>query len=136
MADGIAAAAANTTLDTLGSTYSWIKLHTGAPGSAGTAFGVGTGQLGGLTGAGHAVGNVVGTAHGNLGALSGHATQHVADVVSTGSWYELLSITQEFHDLAAEDRARGPVACPNDGEPLTSAPDGGLFCRYDGWRPT
>jgi len=37
MAVGMSAAAANTALDTLGSTYPWIKLHVGDPGAAGTA---------------------------------------------------------------------------------------------------
>jgi UDP-N-acetylglucosamine enolpyruvyl transferase len=37
MADGWGSAAANSALDTVGSTYSWLKLHTGAPGSAGTS---------------------------------------------------------------------------------------------------
>lgn len=37
MAVGFSAAAANTHLDNQGSTYSWIKLHVGDPGSAGTA---------------------------------------------------------------------------------------------------
>lgn len=37
MAEGWGAAAANAALDTLGSTYPWIKLHVGAPGSNGTA---------------------------------------------------------------------------------------------------
>lgn len=37
MAEGISTAAANSALDTLGSTYPWIKLHVGAPGAAGTA---------------------------------------------------------------------------------------------------
>lgn len=37
MATGLIAAAANTALDSLGTTYSWVKLHTGDPGSAGTA---------------------------------------------------------------------------------------------------
>lgn len=27
-----------------------------------------------------------------------------------------------------------PVACPNDGEPLRTGPDGILFCPYDGWQ--
>lgn len=36
MADGIATAGANTALDALVAAYSWVKLHTGAPGSAGT----------------------------------------------------------------------------------------------------
>jgi hypothetical protein len=37
MAEGLSVAAANAALDTLGSTYPWIKLHVGAPGSAGTS---------------------------------------------------------------------------------------------------
>ncbi len=37
MAEGFGSAGANTALDQLGSVYSWIKLHTGAPGSAGTS---------------------------------------------------------------------------------------------------
>lgn len=37
MAEGLSVAAANALLDSLGSTYSWIKLHTGAPGANGTA---------------------------------------------------------------------------------------------------
>lgn len=52
----------------------------------------------------------------------------------TGSWYELVSILEE---AAAEQRwqqQRIPSACPNDGEPLRSGPDGGLYCPYDGWR--
>src|SRR5881409_325837 len=36
MALGFSTAAANADLDTQGSTYPWIKLHTGAPGAAGT----------------------------------------------------------------------------------------------------
>lgn len=37
MTVGFSVAAANTHLDTQGSTYSWIKLHVGDPGAAGTA---------------------------------------------------------------------------------------------------
>jgi hypothetical protein len=37
MAEGLSATAANALLDSLGSTYSWVQLHTGAPGAAGTA---------------------------------------------------------------------------------------------------
>lgn len=37
MADGWGSAAANSALDSLGSTYPWMKLHTGLPGSAGTS---------------------------------------------------------------------------------------------------
>lgn len=37
MAEGLSTAAANAALDLHGSTYTWIKLHVGAPGAAGTA---------------------------------------------------------------------------------------------------
>lgn len=37
MAEGISVAAANTLLDALDAAYDWVKLHTGAPGSAATA---------------------------------------------------------------------------------------------------
>ena len=37
MADGISTAAANAALDSLNAAYPWVKLHTGAPGAAGTS---------------------------------------------------------------------------------------------------
>ena len=37
MAVGLSSAAANALLDSLGSSYTWIKLHTGDPGAAGTS---------------------------------------------------------------------------------------------------
>lgn len=37
MAEGFGSAGANTALDALVAAYPWIKLHTGAPGAAGTA---------------------------------------------------------------------------------------------------
>lgn len=37
MAEGLGAAGANTALDALLAAYPWVKLHVGAPGSAGTA---------------------------------------------------------------------------------------------------
>lgn len=37
MAEGLSAAAANTALDAVLAVYTWVKLHTGAPGSAGTS---------------------------------------------------------------------------------------------------
>lgn len=37
MAEGLGTAGANTALDALVAAYPWIKLHTAAPGSAGTA---------------------------------------------------------------------------------------------------
>lgn len=49
------------------------------------------------------------------------------------SWEQLLSIGREAADIAREEKARAPQACPNDGEPLTTGPDGQLHCRFDGW---
>ena len=37
MATGLSAAAANTALDAVNAGYTWVKLHVGDPGSAGTA---------------------------------------------------------------------------------------------------
>jgi hypothetical protein len=37
MAEGLAAGVANSNLDSILASYPWIKLHTGAPGAAGTA---------------------------------------------------------------------------------------------------
>ena len=51
------------------------------------------------------------------------------------AWEQLLSIAAEAADEARAEAAAPPQACPNDGEPLDPAPDGGLFCRFDGWRP-
>jgi len=50
------------------------------------------------------------------------------------SWEQLLAIQEEARAMAAEDKARTPTACPNDGEPLREGP-GGLYCPFDGWRP-
>lgn len=48
------------------------------------------------------------------------------------SWEQLLAIREEQIELIREAEA-DPVACPNDGEPLQSGPDGQLFCKFDGW---
>jgi hypothetical protein len=52
----------------------------------------------------------------------------------TGSWYGLLSILEEAAAEQAWQQQRTPMACPNDGEPLRTGPDGTLYCPYDGWR--
>lgn len=54
-------------------------------------------------------------------------------MAETGSWYTLLDITAEARSLAAQHRSSQPTACPNDGEPLESGPDGSLHCKFDGW---
>jgi hypothetical protein len=45
------------------------------------------------------------------------------------SWEQLVSIISDSADSSVP-----PVACPNDGEPLSTGPRGELFCRFDGWR--
>jgi hypothetical protein len=56
-------------------------------------------------------------------------------MVSPGGagWYGLLAILQTNAEERRVFREMVPVACPHDGEPLTSGPDGELFCRFDGW---
>lgn len=51
------------------------------------------------------------------------------------SWQQLADIYAEQAAEAAAEDAAGPVACPNDGEPLTTGPDGYLYCPFDGYRP-
>lgn len=51
------------------------------------------------------------------------------------SWNQLHSILAEQRAQAAYELQRGPIDCPNDGEPLQTGPDGHLFCPFDGWRP-
>ncbi|MFD6035727.1 hypothetical protein ACFWHF_14470 [Streptomyces griseoincarnatus] len=51
------------------------------------------------------------------------------------AWEELLVIRDEACQYADDERMAPPAACPHDGEPLTTGPDGRLFCRFDGWRP-
>lgn len=58
-----------------------------------------------------------------------------ATTPAAGSWDSLFGLMAEWRAIARDEATRTPVACPNDGTPLTSAPDGGLFCKFDGWRP-
>lgn len=50
------------------------------------------------------------------------------------SWEQLISIIGDSNDEARTDTSTPPVACPNDGEPLSTGPQGELFCKWDGWR--
>lgn len=52
------------------------------------------------------------------------------------AWEQLLSIIQDAQAELDAERATPPIACPNDGEPLRTGPDGQLYCPFDGWRPT
>lgn len=49
------------------------------------------------------------------------------------SWEQMLAIVQAAKTDLAHNRAGPPSACPNDGEPLQTGPDGRLFCVADGW---
>jgi hypothetical protein len=40
----------------------------------------------------------------------------------------MLSIVTEAVGYQERERTDPPLACPFDGEPLRSSPDGGLFC--------
>lgn len=51
------------------------------------------------------------------------------------SWDSLRSILHEAVQQRDLERARPPIACPNDGEPLLIGPDRQLYCPYDGYRP-
>jgi hypothetical protein len=73
------------------------------------------------------------------GTTTSHATITAAVVnpvvVSQGSWYALISITDEARQYALQSRELALMACPNDGEPYRTGPDGQLFCPYDGYKP-
>lgn len=50
-------------------------------------------------------------------------------------WYQLLDIEADARLQVATERARGPLSCPNDGEPLIPTPSGNeRFCKWDGYR--
>jgi hypothetical protein len=65
-------------------------------------------------------------------------------IPATGAWYGLSAIfkdqNREFDWWADEVRSEGGLACPIDGEPLTTGPstDAGAdvtrFCKFCGWR--
>jgi hypothetical protein len=50
------------------------------------------------------------------------------------AWEALISIYEEAAQYMKDEKIQPPQACPFDGEPLVSTPDGkGLFCRFDGY---
>lgn len=100
-----------------------------------TVLGTAAAALGGLGAAATGTQSVFGTASTTLGGLTAAATASGAGQQQSGGWDTLLAVSQYARQLRAEDLARPPVACPNDGEPLRTAPDGGLWCPWDRWRP-
>jgi hypothetical protein len=47
------------------------------------------------------------------------------------AWEQLESIIAEAVMYVRDEKTNPPLACPFDGEPLSSAPDGnGLFCKW------
>jgi hypothetical protein len=50
------------------------------------------------------------------------------------AWEQLTDIAREAAAYARADAT--PVACPHDGEPLRTGPEGVKYCPYDGWRAT
>jgi hypothetical protein len=50
------------------------------------------------------------------------------------SWEQLLHVYKLSAEEARENKSRIPVACPNDGEPLTEGLIGIKFCINDGWQ--
>ena len=69
-------------------------------------------------------------------ALPAYAYGLIDPVVSRGrsGWYGLLDIVRRNSDELDQEWRTPPESCPDDGEPLTSGPNGDLlFCRFCGW---
>jgi len=50
-------------------------------------------------------------------------------------WYQLLDIEADARQQVRTEQQRGPLSCPECGEPLIPTPDtGSRFCRFDGYR--
>lgn len=49
------------------------------------------------------------------------------------SWEQLEAIAREAAEWRRQERARRRQSCPNDATQLVQAPDGTLFCTFDGW---
>lgn len=57
-----------------------------------------------------------------------------ASTQTGGSWWQLESVRRTNLQNAEMERRAGPIACPNDGEPLQFDPrTGKKRCPYDGW---
>jgi hypothetical protein len=49
------------------------------------------------------------------------------------SWEQLRSIAEQDRQEREFYAGQPPRACPNDGTPLETGPNGELFCRHDGF---
>lgn len=57
-----------------------------------------------------------------------------ASTQTGGSWWQLEAIARTNRENARQERLAGPLACPNDGEPLQWDPRSHRRrCPYDGW---
>ncbi len=50
------------------------------------------------------------------------------------SWEQLAVIEADRQAEVDQEKTGVPVACPNDGTPLQTAPGGILHCPFDGWQ--
>ncbi len=50
-------------------------------------------------------------------------------------WEQLIAIRDEARQVAQDEAVTPPEACWRDGEPLSEADDGTLFCQACGWTP-
>ena len=46
----------------------------------------------------------------------------------------MIDIGKEAAQIKHDEEQRGPVACPEDGEPLSIGPDGEKYCPFCGYR--
>lgn len=136
----VAGSTATTTEDGPSLTADITGTATGAGGGTGAA--TGTREItaiiaGAGGGAGSAVGirEVVGVAIGRGGGAGAATVESSTPMPSgtAGGWGSALSILHRQRTAAA---VLEPIrACPRDGEPLDTGPDGALFCPWDGWTP-
>ena len=99
-----------------------------------TVVAAAAGAFGGLTGTATSPSLINGTGSAELGGLTASAQGSVPAAVAQGSWGQLVSIYAEMREIIRAETTQPPVACPYDGEPLSTAPDGTLFCllgNYD-----
>jgi len=50
------------------------------------------------------------------------------------AWTSIYAIAREANEYKKFYESHTPLACPNDGEPLSQGPNGVRFCKFDGWR--